>query len=110
MVVIGVGFIGSRVAAAALERRIPVLALTRSTPLEPTLGESGVRIIIGDAADPDVAARVLSERAHVVYCAGGLLPAGSVEDPASDAVGTLRPLINGPGARVTYLSSGGTVY
>lgn len=117
VVVIGAGFIGSRVAAVALERRMPVLAITRTTPREPELAAKGARIITGDAADPDLAAGMLSDMAHVVYCAGGRLPADSVDDPAGDAAGTLLPLINvlealrsQPGSRLTYLSSGGTVY
>ena len=117
VVVIGAGFIGSRVAATALDRRLPLLVLSRGHPLEPGLATGGVRIVTGDAADPGVVAPILSGGAHVVYCAGGRLPAGSVDDPAGDAVETLRPLINVletmrkvAGGRLTYLSSGGTVY
>jgi UDP-glucose 4-epimerase len=117
VVVIGAGFIGSRVAATAVLRGFPLVVLSRGVPLEPALANSGARIVTGDASDSDVVARVLSSGAHVVYCAGGRLPAGSVDDPAGDAVETLRPLIkvleamrNVPNARMTYLSSGGTVY
>ena len=117
VVVIGAGFIGSRVAATALDRRFPLLVLSRSAPLEPALVSSGVLMVTGDAADPEMVGRILAGRPHVVYCAGGRLPAGSVDDPAGDAVETLRPLINVletmrkvAGGRLTYLSSGGTVY
>jgi UDP-glucose 4-epimerase len=117
VVVIGAGFIGSRVAATALQRGFPVVVLTRGTPLEPELAKSGARIVTGEAGDSELVTRIVPSGAHVVYCAGGSLPSGSVDDPAGDAVDTLRPFItvleamrsvrNG---RVTYLSSGGTVY
>jgi UDP-glucose 4-epimerase len=117
LLVIGAGFIGSRVAAAALDRRLPLLVLSRGVPLEPGLGAAGVRVVIGDAADRALVTGILSTGSHVVYCAGGRLPTGSVDDPVDDAVETLRPLINVlqalrtvPGGRLTYLSSGGTVY
>ncbi len=117
VVVIGAGFIGSRVAATALQRGFPVVVLTRGAPLEPALAKSQARIVTGDAADSELVARIVPSGAHVVYCAGGSLPAGSVDDPAGDAVATLRPFIKLLEAmravrdgRVTYLSSGGTVY
>ncbi len=117
VLVLGAGFIGSRVAAAALERRLPLLVLSRGAPLEPGLAAAGVSIVTGDATDTTLVAGLLSAGQHVVYCAGGRLPAGSVDDPADDAVETLRPLINVlqamrtvRGGRLTYLSSGGTVY
>jgi UDP-glucose 4-epimerase len=117
VVVIGAGFIGSRVATVARDGGHPLVVLSRGAPLEPALADGGVRLVAGDAEDERILARVLTPGAHVVYCAGGRLPAGSVDDPAGDAVETLRPLIrvleamrevsNG---RITYLSSGGTVY
>jgi UDP-glucose 4-epimerase len=117
VVVIGAGFIGSRVAATALQRGFPVVVLTRGTPLQPELATSQARIVTGDAGDSALVARIVPSGAHVVYCAGGSLPAGSVDDPAGDAVDTLRPFIKVLEAmrtvrdgRVTYLSSGGTVY
>src|ERR1700692_4175506 len=117
VLVIGAGFIGSRVAAAALDRRLPLLVLSRGVPLQPGLAAAGVRVVTGDAADRALVTGILATRSHVVYCAGGRLPAGSVDDPVDDAVETLRPLVNGlpgmrtvPGGGLTYLSSGGTVY
>jgi len=72
---------------------------------------------IGDAADPAALAKALDGVEHVVYCAGGLLPAASEEDPERDAELTLRPLRAvlealraRPGVDLTYISSGGTVY
>jgi UDP-glucose 4-epimerase len=72
---------------------------------------------LGDAGDPAALARALDGVEAVVYCAGGLLPAASEEDPERDAELTLRPLRAvlealrpRPGARLIYISSGGTVY
>jgi UDP-glucose 4-epimerase len=72
---------------------------------------------LGDAADPDALAPALEGIGHVVYCAGGLLPAASEENPERDAELTLRPLRavlealrTRPEVTLTYISSGGTVY
>lgn len=72
---------------------------------------------LGDAANPDDLEQVLDDVAHVAYCAGGLLPADSQDDPERDAHLTLKPLRavldalrERPGVRLTYVSSGGTVY
>ena len=54
---------------------------------------------------------------QVVYCAGGLLPVQSEQDPERDSILTLRPLRGllaslrkRPEVTLTYISSGGTVY
>lgn len=92
--------------------------LTRSRPAEAVAGALGQGDLhVGDAADPDLLASALDGVAHVVYAAGGLLPAASEEDPERDAELTLRPLravleaLRGrEGVGLTYISSGGTVY
>jgi UDP-glucose 4-epimerase len=60
---------------------------------------------------------VLEGIEHVAFCAGGLLPSDSEQDPERDRELTLRPvravleaLRERPGTELTYLSSGGTVY
>lgn len=72
---------------------------------------------VGDAADPEALEAALEGIGHVFYCAGGLLPAASEENPERDAELTLRPLRtvlatlrSQPGVRLSYISSGGTVY
>jgi len=72
---------------------------------------------LGDAANPHDLEQVLDDVSHVAYCAGGLLPADSQNDPERDAHLTLKPLRavldalrERPGVRLTYVSSGGTVY
>ena len=92
--------------------------LTRSRPVDAVVDalEPG-GLHLGDAADPAALERALDGVEAVVYCAGGLLPAASEEDPERDAELTLRPLrsvleaLRGrPGVRLIYISSGGTVY
>jgi UDP-glucose 4-epimerase len=116
--VIGCGFIGSRIVAALSERGEHPRVLTRSRP-----NPSTARLIdadqlrLGDAADPAVLAGSLDGIDRVVFAAGGLLPAASELEPERDAELTLGPvravldaLRERPEASFTYLSSGGTVY
>jgi UDP-glucose 4-epimerase len=116
VLVIGGGFLGSRIAqrAAALGRRTVVLT-RHPAPAQALV--SGCRVVAGDAADPDTVQALLRRGPHVVYCAGGRLPTDSIDQPAADAVDTLAPLLcvleamrRRPGCRLTLLSSGGTVY
>ncbi len=59
----------------------------------------------------------LDQVGHIIYTAGGLLPAASEEDPERDSKLTLDPLrtvlevlSRKPGVTLAYVSSGGTVY
>ncbi len=116
--VIGCGFIGSNVATQIASGDQPPVVLTRSRPADEVVaavGESNVRL--GDAADLETVEAVLEGIEHVAFCAGGLLPSDSEQDPERDRELTLKPvrtvleaLRNRPGANLTYLSSGGTVY
>lgn len=92
--------------------------LTRSRPADVVVNalEAG-DLHLGDAGDPAALESALEGVETVVYCAGGLLPAASEEDPERDAELTLRPLRSvlealsrRPGVRLIYISSGGTVY
>jgi UDP-glucose 4-epimerase len=92
--------------------------LTRSQPADPSVAAlEGVDLRLGDAADSRVLEPALEGIGHVLYCAGGLLPAASEQDPERDAELTLGPLRGvldalaaRPGVKLTYVSSGGTVY
>jgi UDP-glucose 4-epimerase len=116
--VIGCGFIGSNVVEALVERGDPPVVLSRSRPAEKVievLGESNLRL--GDAADPESVEETLRGISSVIFCAGGLLPAASERDPERDrrltlgpVAATLAALSRRPGVKLTYLSSGGTVY
>ena len=116
--VIGLGFIGTHIAAelGATGPLPRVLTRTRPAPDHPASQDS-LELITGDATDPAVLQDALDGIDHVVYCAGGLMPAHSEEAPELDARLTLSPLAallealrHRPRVTLTYLSSGGTVY
>ena len=116
--VIGCGFIGSRIVSELVAAGDPPFVLTRSRPTEAVASLlPAERLLIGDASDPAVLERALEGADVVVFSAGGLLPAASELDPELDAQLTLAPLRavlaalrERPGASLIYLSSGGTVY
>jgi UDP-glucose 4-epimerase len=116
--VIGSGFIGSHVVAELAARNLPPAVLTRSRPADAIVAALAPGdLYLGDAADPAALEKALEGIEHVVYCAGGLLPADSERDPERDAELTLRPLRavlealrTRPGVDLIYISSGGTVY
>lgn len=92
--------------------------LTRSRPADEVAAATlPDRLHLGDAAEPADLEPALEEVERVIYCAGGLLPAASEEDPERDAALTLAPLRavlealrKRSGTTLTYISSGGTVY
>jgi len=94
------------------------MVLTRTPPAPATESQIGTASLrVGDAADANILADSLEGAGHVVWCAGGLLPADSNEHPASDLTSALLPVLNTleylrrrPGVGITYFSSGGTVY
>ena len=117
VLVIGGGFLGRRIAAVALARGLATTVLTRGRRAPLGLMTTGARLVIGDAADADLVARQLRRRTHVIHCAGGRYPAEAMADPLADATETLAPVLavldalaRRPGSRLTFLSSGGTVY
>ena len=112
LAVVGLGFIGTRIARAAVAAGWEVTGLSRS-PVE----LPGVRTLRGDAADADAVARLTEGATWVVYAAGTTKPAESDQDPLEHAVRNLAPVLSAleataaSGARgFTFLSSGGTVY
>lgn len=118
ILVIGCGFIGSNIVAELVASGRPPAVLTRSAPaadVAATIAPGD--LIVGDATDPETVDRALEGVEHVIFSAGGLLPAASEQDPELDARLTLGPvrtvlerLRERPGVGLTYLSSGGTVY
>jgi UDP-glucose 4-epimerase len=118
VLVIGCGFIGSNVVEALAEEGSPPRILSRSRPAEAVVaavGETNLRL--GDAADPAVLEEALGGVSRVIFCAGGLLPAASEQNPERDRKLTLGPvattlevLAEHRGVSLTYLSSGGTIY
>lgn len=116
--VIGCGFIGSNVATQIASGDKPPVVLTRSRPSDEVVAAVGeANIHLGDAADVATVESLLEGIEHVAFCAGGLLPSASEEDPERDRELTLKPvravieaLRSHPEVTLTYLSSGGTVY
>jgi UDP-glucose 4-epimerase len=118
ILVIGCGFIGSNVATQIASDDRPLVVLTRSRPSDQIVAAIGeANIQLGDAADLDAVEAALEGVDHIAFCAGGLLPSDSEQDPERDRELTLKPvrtvleaLRKRPGTTLTYLSSGGTVY
>lgn len=118
ILVIGCGFIGSNIVEELAGFSRPPRVLTRSQPpaaVASVLGEAD--LVLGDAQQGDVVEQALRGVEHVIFSAGGLLPAASEENPVLDAELTLGPLQTvlealrtRPEVSLTYLSSGGTVY
>jgi UDP-glucose 4-epimerase len=116
--VIGCGFIGSRIVEDLLHHGATPVVLTRSQPAQAIasrLPEGS--LLIGDAADRQIVETALDDVGQIVYTAGGLLPAASEREPERDAELTLLPLRTVLDAlrgrqrvRLIYLSSGGTIY
>lgn len=112
LAVIGLGFIGQRIAKLAVERGWSVRGLSRR-PVE----LDGVEVIEGDATNSRSLAQVTRDATWVVFAAGTTKPAESNSDPLTHAVKNLAPVLDSlemtasAGARgFTFLSSGGTVY
>ncbi|MGN6201546.1 MAG: NAD-dependent epimerase/dehydratase family protein [Solirubrobacterales bacterium] len=118
ILVLGCGFIGSNIVEELAGLSSAPRVLTRSHP--PAAVASLLRegdLLLGDAREPELVARALEGVDHVIFSAGGLLPAASEEDPELDRELTLGPvqtvlaaLRSRPEVSLVYLSSGGTVY
>jgi UDP-glucose 4-epimerase len=115
---VGGGFLGSHIAGALAGQGHPTTVLTRSSPAPATEARIGSAALqIGDARTAETIAAAVEHADHVVWCAGGLLPADSNEHPAADLTSAVLPLLTTldalrrrPGVGITYFSSGGTVY
>jgi UDP-glucose 4-epimerase len=118
ILVLGCGFIGSNIVEELVSTSHHPRVLTRSQP--PAAISKLVRdgdLLLGDARDQELVERALEGIDHVIFSAGGLLPAASEENPDLDAELTLGPvrtvldvLRSRPDVSLIYLSSGGTVY
>lgn len=118
ILVLGCGFIGSNIVEELTGLSHPPRVLTRSQPpaaISKLLREGD--LMLGDARDGELVERALDGVDHVVFSAGGLLPAASEENPGLDAELTLGPvetvleaLRSRPQVSLVYLSSGGTIY
>ena len=111
--IVGYGFIGRRIARTALLRGDRVVVLNRS-PVDTT---QGMTVLIGDAADPELMNRFVSDVDSIIYAAGSSKPAESNVDPLAETTRNLAPLLVTLEAlrasavtNFTYLSSAGTIY
>jgi len=119
--VVGAGFLGGSLVDALVASGTPSTLVKRSpsswtAPRGHEWTES-VRVVAGDACDPTVARAALADAEHVVWCAGGPMPAEAEAEPLRGLHDTLAPLqcfldhLDGASVRrFTYISSGGTVY
>jgi UDP-glucose 4-epimerase len=115
---VGGGFLGTHVAAGFTAAETPTTILTRTAPTTGSLAAAAAtRLVEGDAADTDVLDDALTGCGHVVWCAGGLLPAESNADPIGDVLWSLPAFLTAlealrrrPGVGLTFFSSGGAVY
>jgi UDP-glucose 4-epimerase len=118
VLVVGCGFIGARFARESLARGFETVVLTRTEPESSTAAAiAKAELVVGNARDPELVRKLLRPRMHVVYAAGGLMPAQSEQNPSLDAALTFPPLLSVldacrwvEGVGLTYISSGGTVY
>ena len=115
LAVVGHGFIGRRVARAALADGWKVRSMSRrQVERRPDPGHD---VVEGDARHWDALAPVLEGTDHLVFAAGTAKPAESNDHPQHEIAANLSPLLATlEGARragvrgMTLLSSGGTVY
>lgn len=117
VLVLGAGFIGSAVVPALIDRGHSVVVVTRSHPAperEQLLGEA--RVVVSEHW-LEVLPNLLAEADDLIYCVGSASPTESEVDPARDITAVLPPLVKvlellrlHPSTRLTFLSSGGTVY
>jgi UDP-glucose 4-epimerase len=118
VLILGGGFIGAATTSALVSRGANVTVLTRSEPpawRRPLL--AGATVVIGDAGRMDTLASLLAGVDEVVYALGSSTPVESEMDPAGDISSVLPPLVRvlelirlQPSTRLTFMSSGGTVY
>lgn len=118
VLVIGWGFIGSAVGQRLHHDGLKVVALTRNSSFRTDAAiAAGIEVHFGSVEDPRLLDYLLPDVDHVVFSAGGLLPAEATSDPMRDATETILPWLATleairihPHVGVTMVSSGGTVY
>lgn len=115
LVIGGGGFLGSRVAAALVERGHRVTAFDRFS--RGTLGTGEVRPIVGDVRDLEALRAAVRGHEHVLHFLSSTTPASADADPVADLETNVRGAIDLFGIaadegvhRVSFASSGGAIY
>jgi UDP-glucose 4-epimerase len=114
----GTGFIGRSIVRRFSAAGWAVRVLARNAVADAEIdGAVTVEYRTGDASAPDDLEGSLENVDHVVYAVGRSLPQESNQDPVTDLLITVPPLLillealrATPAIGLTYLSSGGTVY
>ena len=112
----GTGLLGAEVASQFRDAGSTVTIVARH-PFAPGRAVEGCEAMEGDAANAELLTEVLEQVDHVVYAIGSSNPGESNLDPPADVARTLPPFLQlleslrrRPGPRLTFFSSGGTVY
>lgn len=118
VLVLGAGFIGASVVRALLDCGHTVTALTRSAPVpqRKRLLE-GCSVVVSEPPWHEALPGLLADAEDLIYCVGSSTPIESEVGPADDISAVLPPLVHllelvklHPATRLTFISSGGTVY
>src|SRR5205085_6241988 len=92
VLVIGCGFLGGHIATGLARRAMAARVLSRSFAPSAVRQLSRYAFLEGDVRNPLVLERALVGIDEVVYCIGGLQPAGAELEPERDAALMLTPL------------------
>ena len=120
LVIGGLGFLGSRIAAALAREGYAVRVFDRacSDAAKQTVAAWGAELLLGDLAAPADARRAVAGADYVFHCAYATVPRTAAADPAHDLRSNVLVLLQLLEAiqneavcrRIVYMSSGGTVY
>jgi UDP-glucose 4-epimerase len=117
VLVIGAGFIGSRIVRRSLDQGFSVTVLTRSAPQGSAASlMQGADFIVGDAGVTATVRQAIEAADHVVFALSSLMPGEAEQEPQLDMSLMLQPLLelltqlSERPLPLTLLSSGGTVY
>jgi len=115
LVIGGVGFIGSHFARRLADSGRHITVLDRQLPADAESGHA-ITYVAGDFADRKLIESLVARHDEVVHLAYATVPNTSFDDPLADLTQNLPPavqlfdLVARSGAKLLFVSSGGTVY